>query len=240
MRFTIEQLYDLLCQIARVGFVSVTDQKTMRVRVKLEDTTGGPIVSDWLQVITTRAYFDKQYDLPDVGDQVLCLFLPFGRECGFVLGSMFGKEAPPVTNSNLWHRIFKDKTFFEYDRRRHLLRAVVKGNINSNSDNSTSIAAGEDIMLEAQNNVDIFAVEEIKEDAGELMTLKAPQIHLIGNITAGGTGEAGLPAVFNGDLTVNGDLAVNGNITVSGNLSVGGNSRVSGDSYAATRSGGRI
>ena len=71
-----ELLSDRLAQILRVGFVTARQPERMRVRVECRDTTTSALVTDWLPVLTPRACGDRQYDLPDVGDQVLCLFLP--------------------------------------------------------------------------------------------------------------------------------------------------------------------
>lgn len=91
-----EQLRDTLAQMVRVGFVSARQPEKMRVRVELRDTVTAALVTDWLPVLCPRACGDLAYDLPDVGDQVLCLFLGYGLEQGFVLGAMYGKAAPAM------------------------------------------------------------------------------------------------------------------------------------------------
>ncbi|WP_288956930.1 phage baseplate assembly protein V [uncultured Desulfovibrio sp.] len=122
-----EQVRDVLAQMVRVGFVSARQPEKMRVRVELRDTTGAALITDWLPVLCPRAHGDAQYDLPDVDDQVLCLFLPFGLEQGFVLGAMYGKASPPVSSGDKWHRSFSDGTVLEYDRASHALTGKVRG-----------------------------------------------------------------------------------------------------------------
>lgn len=122
-----EQVRDVLAQMVRVGFVSARQPEKMRVRVELRDTTGAALITDWLPVLCPRAHGDAQYDLPDVDDQVLCLFLPFGLEQGFVLGAMYGKASPPVSSGDKWHRSFSDGTVLEYDRASHALTGKVLG-----------------------------------------------------------------------------------------------------------------
>ena len=73
---------DVLAQTIRVGFVTARQPETMRVQVELRDTVTQPLSSAWLPVLCPRASGDLAYDLPDVGDQVLCLFLPYGLEQG--------------------------------------------------------------------------------------------------------------------------------------------------------------
>lgn len=126
---TDEQLRDIMAQMIRVGFVSARQPERMRVRVELRDTPTAALVTDWLPVLCSRASGDLAYDLPDVGDQVLCLFLPYGLEQGFVLGAMYGKAGPPVSSGDKWHRKFSDGTVLEYDRAAHRLTADVKGQL---------------------------------------------------------------------------------------------------------------
>lgn len=71
---------DVLAQTIRVGFVTARQPEKMRVQVELRDTVTQPLSSTWLPVLCPRASGDLAYDLPDVGDQVLCLFLPYGLE----------------------------------------------------------------------------------------------------------------------------------------------------------------
>lgn len=126
---TNEQLTNTLSQIIRVGYVTARQPEKHRVQVQCKDTVTKALTTDWLLVLTTRAYEDKQYDLPDIGDQVLCLFYPIGLEQGFVIGAMYGKEKPPVSNAEKVHRKFKDGTTIEYDRSSHHLDINCVGTI---------------------------------------------------------------------------------------------------------------
>ena len=116
---TPEDVSDLLSQVIRVGMVTARQPEKLRVQVECRDTVTNALVTDWMQVLVPRAKEDRLYDIPDVGDQVLCVFQPFGRERGFVLGSMYASDAPPVTDGDKTHRTFKDGTTQEYDRNTH-------------------------------------------------------------------------------------------------------------------------
>lgn len=124
---TEEMLLDRMAQMIRVGFVNARQPEKMRVKVTVRDTTNAPLITDWLPVLCPRASGDMHYDLPDVGDQVLCLFLPYGLEQGFVVGAMYGKQVPPVQSGDKWHRTFSDGTTLEYDRASHALTADIPG-----------------------------------------------------------------------------------------------------------------
>lgn len=134
-------LFDKLCQVMRVGFVNARMPEKMRVKVTLKDMPGGALVTDWLPVLTPRASQDMQYDLPDIGDQVLCFFLPYGHEQGFVAGSMYGKQTPPVQDGEKWHRTFKDGAYLEYDRANHALKADIPGTAELKCANSITLEA---------------------------------------------------------------------------------------------------
>lgn len=153
---------DQIAQLARVGFVTARQPERHRVRVEFRDTVTAPLVSGWLPVLAPRASADMAFDLPDVGDQVLCLFLGNGLEDGFVLGSMYGAQKPPVSSGDKFHRTFSDGTVIEYDRKAHKLTASVVG------------------------EVIVQAARAISLHAGEIINLRAPTLLLNGNLSQSG------------------------------------------------------
>lgn len=191
---TPEQITDLMAQIVRVGFVNARQPEKMRVKVTLKDTPTSELVTDWLPVLCPRACKDMQYDLPDEGDQVLCLFLPYGREQGFVVGAMYGKQTPPVRSGDKWHRTFSDGTTLEYDRGAHKLSINVQG----------------DFQLDVTGKINV--------KAGGPMTLEAPIIYERGTLL--NTAKDGAPgkAVFSGGMEVrDGGISVPaGDVAASG------------------------
>lgn len=194
---TNEQIIDLIAQMIRVGFVNARQPETMRVKVTLRDTTNAELVSDWLPVACPRASRDMQYDLPDVGDQVLCLFLPYGLEQGFVIGSMYGKQTPPVQSGDKWHRVFEDGTYLEYDRAEHKLTANVQG----------------DVELVATGNVDGKIEGSLKaESQGPATVNSASELNLAAPaMNMGGFGGGATSAAMRGTFRlVDGDIIVEG------------------------------
>ena len=92
-------------ELARVGYVVSRQPEKHRVRVEFRDTVTAKLVSGWLPVLVPRASADMAFDLPDVGDQVLCLFLGNGLEEGFVLGlTYYGLYV--LKSVEVQHRIF--------------------------------------------------------------------------------------------------------------------------------------
>lgn len=184
----LEQLNDLLAQCIRPGTVTARDAAKLRVQVRCADTVTDPLVTDWLPVLVSRACGDCQYDLPDVGDAVLCLFLPHGREAGFVLGSFYSGGVPPVADGDKWHRTFRDGTTLEYDRKAHKLTADVKGDVD--------VTATGSVTGRIKGAVSISSAAQI--------ALTAPAMSLGGD---GGSTEADMRGTFrlqDGDIIVEG------------------------------------
>lgn len=138
-------------ELARVGFVVSRQPEKHRVRVEFRDTVTAKLVSGWLPVLVPRASADMAFDLPDVGDQVLCLFLGNGLEEGFVLGSMYGAQTPPVPSGDKFHRTFSDGTTLEYDRKAHKLTVHALGDISVTATGNISIWAGGVLKLNADH-----------------------------------------------------------------------------------------
>lgn len=74
----------------RIGIVTAIDRKKARVRVNFEehdDTT-----SHELAVMQKNTLNHKSYWLPEVDEQVVCLFLNNGQETGIVIGTLYAED----------------------------------------------------------------------------------------------------------------------------------------------------
>lgn len=99
----------------RVGEVSSIDPAKHTARVAFPDDEGA--VSYDLPVLCRNSLENSDYAMPDVGEDVLCIFLPGGAEDGFILGSFYaGEVAPPTVLPDQRMVIFKDGTVIRYDR----------------------------------------------------------------------------------------------------------------------------
>ena len=85
-----ENWQERLNSIIRIGEVSSVDYSRGTARVVFDDEDSA--VSFDLPVLHTNTFANKDYALPDVGEDVLCLFLPSGPEEGFILGSFYAGE----------------------------------------------------------------------------------------------------------------------------------------------------
>lgn len=201
-------------QMVRVCIVESVQPKAGTVKVTLPDSDG--VVSQPLKVLFERSADNASYDMPDKGEQVVCIFLANGMETGFVLGSFFSSMDPvPVSSADKKHYRFKDGTTIEYDRAAHKLSIdVVGGDVEVVADKNVAVTA---------TTVDVVASAQAK--------VVAPEIVLEGNISStGGGGGVGTEIKManttqTGRFKLIGGLEVDGGITATGTIMDGsGNS----------------
>ncbi|MBP2654258.1 MAG: phage baseplate assembly protein [Firmicutes bacterium] len=123
----------------RYGKVSSVNSKLHTVRVAFADKGG--VVSHSLPVLIRGSLKNKHYHLPDVDEDVLCVFLPNGIQRGFVLGSFYNvNNSPPVASADKEHVTFSDGTIVEYDRSSSTMTVDCIGTINITAANGVTIA----------------------------------------------------------------------------------------------------
>ncbi|CVK18456.1 phage baseplate assembly protein V [Sporomusa sphaeroides] len=117
----------VLKNLVRVGRVSSRGKAT--VKVVFGDRQN--MVSYDLSVLVQQSQENKDWWMPDIGEQVVCLFLPSGNAQGFVLGSFYSDvDEPPVDDMEKRHISFKDGTVLEYDIGTHTLMISAQGPVN--------------------------------------------------------------------------------------------------------------
>ncbi|HCM1915261.1 TPA: phage baseplate assembly protein V [Salmonella enterica subsp. salamae serovar 28:r:e,n,z15] len=191
--------------IFATGTVSAIDPVTVRARVRLPDHDN--LRTWWLDVMQNNTYKNKDYCLPDVGEQVKVLMTPDGVE-GVILGAVYsGKDTPTVSDPDKRRTDFADGTFVEYDRKTNAM--AIGGSIKT----LTIITHG-DITLQTDTQVTVIA----KKSA----TIKTPKA----TIDAGET-------KITGNATIKKKLLVEGSITGQGGMAISGGS---GDAATITGS----
>ena len=144
----IKRLENTVNQMVHQGIVTSVQPDRGTVRVELPDADR--LISKELPVLFQRTADNKSYDMPNIDEQVVCLFLPNGMEQGFVLGSPYSEADPvPVTDPEKRHYVFKDGTWMEYDRKAHKLTLEVKGSMDIHADNDITIDSGTHIRMTA-------------------------------------------------------------------------------------------
>lgn len=132
-------------RLIRVGTVSSVNAAAGTVRVAF--AAQDDMVTYELPVITRGSKNNKDYWLPDVDEQVLCLFLPntSGRGVcdGFVLGTFYSNVDAPVENSGDVHAVkYGDGTIIKHDRS--------TGKLTINATGDIDIIAGGKITINGQ------------------------------------------------------------------------------------------
>lgn len=198
----VAELERILANIVRVGVVSSVSDAAGSARVVFDDRDN--TVSFDLPVMQRQSLQNKDYAMVDVGEQVVCVFLPSGIEQGFILGSMYSsKEARPASSRDVRRVQFSDGTAIEYNRATHVLTASVQGNV----------------VVTASGNITATTSGQV--------VVTAPNITLNGSVLINGplsqgTGGAGGAATIQGPLTVNTGTITNAGTNVGSTHTHGG------------------
>ncbi|MCI6937310.1 MAG: phage baseplate assembly protein V [Clostridiales bacterium] len=126
------QLLSVLRRVIRIGNVSSVNPETMSCRVVFPDMDDN--VSAELPLLNTGSAYCKEYWLPVVNEQVVCLMLPndggTGNNEGIILGSFFNDVDKPVKTGPGIRRIdFGDGSYVEHDSNTGNLTIQATGNI---------------------------------------------------------------------------------------------------------------
>lgn len=192
LKFTDDALATKLGSIIRLGEVSSVNAEKGTACVVFDDDDG--VVSAELPVLHRNTFSNKDYAMPDVGEDVLCLFLPNGMEDGFILGSIYaGEVTPPESTIDKRTVVFSDDTRVSYDRAEHVLTVSIG--------DTTIEANGDSVRIGAASDV----------------TIKGA-ITLDGDVKVTGKVDADGDVSTSGKLTAAGDIATTGGDVVSATL----------------------
>ena len=191
-----------LSMVIRVGEVTATNPGAHKVSVTVDDDDGQ--TSGELPVLVPNTLENHDHAMPDVGEDVLCIFLPTGTEEGFVIGSFYaGNVQDPESSQDVRAVKFKDDTRIAYDRSSHTYTIDIDG---------THIKAD-------QQKVEMESPQQIHLTTAQLL------------LTIGGTTMElnGSSAVINtSNITFTGNMDVTGTLHTSGDISTAGGVNASG------------
>lgn len=187
----------------QVGTVSAVDADKVQARVRLPECDN--LRTNWLNVLQCNTQNNKDYWLPDVGEQVEVL-LDANGEDGVILGAVYSDvDKPPFSDKNVRGTKFSDGAEFSYNRASHTL--TIRGGIEH-----MVIECSADVMVKTQK-----------------ATIDAPQTEVTGDLLVKGklTYEGGM-AGSGGEgaaATIQGNVEIKGNAHSTGSmLSDGDNS----------------
>lgn len=187
------------------GTVSDIDERRAMARVRLPDHDN--LRTAWLSVLHHNTQNNKDYWLPDIGEQVKVL-LDLNGDDGVILGSVYSDVDKPLIASRDKRRIdFSDGAFTEYDRKQSAM--TIGGNIKTL--HITTLGA---VTVHTETTATVYA--------GQNVTIDTPQATVTGDLTVKGKLNAtgGLQASGGSGKTVSvtGDVSVEGKIDASGKI----------------------
>ncbi|MGG6032120.1 phage baseplate assembly protein V [Salmonella enterica] len=197
--------------IFATGTVSAIDPVNVRARVRLPDHDN--LRTWWLDIMQNNTYKNKDYCMPDVGEQVKVLMTPDGVE-GVILGAVYsGKDTPVISDPDRRRTDFADGTFVEYDRKNNAM--AIGGAIKT-----LTITTHSDITLQTDTQVTVIAqnsatvkTQDATIDAGNSATVKTQKATINSPETE-----------ITGNTTIKKDLLVEGSITGKSGMSISGGS----------------
>ena len=208
----------------QTGIISDIDETSVRVRVTLPECDN--LKSNWLAVLQRNSQDNKDYWLPDMGEQVEVLLDDNGED-GVVLGAVYSTvDTAPVASRDKRYVQFSDGAAFEYDRSTHQLtinggiEKIVIEVIDHTNLTSPNVEVKAQQVTVTSDTVDIKAAT---------VTVDAPMSTFTGNVTVMKKltwlgGMAGSGGIGNA-ATITGNVNVIGNVQASGTLQdCGGNS----------------
>lgn len=191
----------------KIGEVSSIDPARCTARVIFDDENS--MVSYDLPIMQRNSYGNCDYQMPDIGEDVLCLFRSDGFEDGVIIGSFYaGDVEPPETTADRRAVVFKDGTRICYDRAAHTLTVTI---------------AGTEIVFDQQNG-SITVPDSVTVNcttatihASKSVTIDAPDTFFTGNIMVQGliTGQGGFTVTGGGGVVANCNIQLNGTLTAT-------------------------
>ncbi len=219
----------MLRKLVCIGEVSIVDAQLRRVKVTFPGLRYPE--SDWLPVLGMRSKNVSISCNLEVGEQVLCLFIPSGSMMsGYVLGSMANKSAKPyIANVDKFGVQFKDGTLLEYDQSTQTGVLKIGGGTPAITVNSERVQIDSEVIINGPttiNDVTVVNASTLINDtldvagattlADNLVVMQTVQgmmtASFTGLVSAGGFGgpTAGSAAVMSGGAQMLGTVTIDG------------------------------
>lgn len=229
--FNNDEALGRLNDLIRIGEVSSIDPVRCTARVVFDDDDS--IVSYDLPILQRNTLKTHDFHSVNVGEDVLCLFLPSGPEEGFVIGSFYaGEVTPPEKTEKRRTTVFEDGTVVQYDMAVHKLTVLIEGtSIVFDRQNGTVTVPNawtvncDTATVNAKTSATVnTATATINASAST--TIDTPSTHITGTlqvdklITGSGglsvTGGSGASIQCSGNMTLDGTIDATGDVTAGG------------------------
>lgn len=205
--FDNDEALSRLNDLIKVGEVSAIYPEKCTARVVFDDEDGH--VSFELPILQRNTIKTKDQHTVNIGEDVLCIFLPSGPEEGFIVGSFYaGEVTPPESVQTKRTTIFEDGTVFRYDMAAHVAEIIIEG--------TRIVADRANITVTAPEAVTVNCTTA-QVNASESVTINTPTTNVKGILNVDGKingkggmaisgGGGGASAVITGALEATGDI----------------------------------
>lgn len=194
----------------KIGEVSSINPARCTARVIFDDENS--MVSYDLPIMQRNSMGNRDYQMPDIGEDVLCLFRSDGFEDGVIIGSFYaGDVEPPETTADRRTVVFKDGTRICYDRAAHTLTVTIAGTEIVFDQQKGSITVPDSVTV----NCTTATV-----NASSSVTINSPDTNCTGNLTVAGliTGQGGFTVTGGGGVVANCNIQLNGSMSATGDV----------------------
>lgn len=194
----------------KIGEVSSINPAKCTARVIFDDENS--MVTYDLPIMQRNSLGNRDYQMPDIGEDVLCLFRSDGFEDGVIIGSFYaGDVEPPETTADRRTVVFKDGTRICYDRAAHTLTVTIAGTEIVFDQQKGSITVPDSVTV----NCTTATV-----NASSSVTINSPDTTCTGNLTVAGliTGQGGFTVTGGGGVVANCNIQLNGSMSATGDV----------------------
>lgn len=194
----------------KIGEVSSINPVKCTARVIFDDENS--MVTYDLPIMQRNSLGNRDYQMPDIGEDVLCLFRSDGFEDGVIIGSFYaGDVEPPETMADRRTVVFKDGTRICYDRAAHTLTVTIAGTEIVFDQQKGSITVPDSVTV----NCTTATV-----NASSSVTINSPDTTCTGNLTVAGliTGQGGFTVTGGGGVVANCNIQLNGSMSATGDV----------------------
>lgn len=194
----------------KIGEVSSINPVRCTARVIFDDENS--MVTYDLPIMQRNSLGNRDYQMPDIGEDVLCLFRSDGFEDGVIIGSFYaGDVEPPETTADRRTVVFKDGTRICYDRAAHTLTVTIAGTEIVFDQQKGSITVPDSVTV----NCTTATV-----NASSSVTINSPDTTCTGNLTVAGliTGQGGFTVTGGGGVVANCNIQLNGSMSATGDV----------------------
>ncbi len=199
--------------LIKIGEVSSIDPARCTARVVFDDENS--LVSYDLPVLQRNTFGNRDFQMPDVGEDVLVLFLGPGQEDGIIVGSFYaGEVSPPEATSERRTIVFKDGTRLCYDRQLHKFTMTIEGASVEIDRSSKTVKVPKAFSVECTTAL-------VK--ASSSVTIDSPSTSMTGTLTVAGliTGQGGFTVTGGGGVLANCNIQLQGSMVATGNVTAG-------------------